>query len=323
MSSLCLPILAAFLSVADAAMVDRNVAIVNDDTITLSEINELAKPYFDQVRAMASPDELAEGMARARRMVLEQLIDKRLITQEGKRRGIKVSDEELDETLQQMLRRRGISRDDYLKELREMGFTEKKYREEMRDQILSSKVVNAVLRPKVLIPEERILERWRERAAADTGDYNLLQLGVLWGAKNVRGETLTKAQAGKKIEDLRRLATEGADFAELARAHSDLPSAGEGGALGHFYLKDMAASIRAAVENLEVGSVSAAVEQDSAFVLFKRIASSERSATGQTDEGPGAAERDRIRQELMQQEMDAHIDEWIRELRDKAYIKIL
>ena len=38
---------------------------------------------------------------------------------------------------------------------------------------------------------------------------------------------------------------------------------------------------------------------------------------------PGAAERDRIRQELTQEEMDSHFEEWIRELRGKAYIKIL
>ena len=192
----------------------------------------------------------------------------------------------------------------------------------MRDQILSSKVINTVLRPKVLIPEERVVERWRERAARNSGDYNLLQIGVLWGAKNARGETLTKAQAGKRIVDLRSQALAGADFAELARARSDLPSAGEGGALGNFHLADMAESIRAAVEKLEVGGVSDPVEQDSAFVLFKRIAAPERPAGGQED-GPGAAERDRIRQELMQAEMDGHLDAWLRELREKAYIKIL
>ena len=55
-----------------AAVVDRNVAIVNNDTITLSEINELAKPYFDQVRAQAPPDQQAEGMAQAAHHVFHQ-----------------------------------------------------------------------------------------------------------------------------------------------------------------------------------------------------------------------------------------------------------
>lgn len=322
---LSLSVLAPQLS--RAAVVDRNVAIVNNDTITLSEVNELAKPYFDQVRAQAPAAQQAEGMAQARRMVIERLIDKRLVAQEAAKRNLKVSDAELDSSLQQLLLSRNVTPDEFQEELKNIGLSEKQYREELRDQILSTKVINAVVRSKVLISEEKILERYYSQGGAGgQGSYNLLQIGVAWGLQNKTGKTLTKAQAKEKIEQIRKQALSGSNFGQLASTHSDLPSAEEGGALGNFRLQDMAGSIRSAVENLKVDGISPVVEQEPNFLIFKRIASpasSQGQETEQVASGPDEAERQRIHQELFQDEMEKRLQQWLQELRGKAYIKIL
>ncbi len=314
--------------ISRAAMVDRNVAIVNNDTITLSEVNELAKPYFDQVRAKAPAEQQAEGMAQARRMVIERLIDKRLVAQEAAKRNLKVSDAELDSSLQQLLLNRNVTPDEFQEELKNIGLSEKQYREELRDQILSTKVINSVVRSKVLIPEEKILERYQSKAGVAGGQamYNLLQIGVTWGVQNKTGKTLTKEQAKEKIEEIRKQAASGTDFAQLAESNSDLPSAGDGGALGNFRLQDMAASIRSAVQALQIGGVSPIVEQEPNFLIFKRITSpgsTQNEGVQQTSAPPDAAERQRIHQELFQEEMEKHLQQWLQELRSKAYIKIL
>ncbi|MDO5673862.1 MAG: SurA N-terminal domain-containing protein [bacterium] len=326
---LCLVFLLAALSpqASRAAVVDRNVVIVNNDTITLSEVNELAKPYFDQVRAQAPAEQQAEGMAQARRMVVERLIDKRLVAQEAAKRNLRVSDAELDSSLQQLLLSRNVTPDEFQEELKNIGLSEKQYREELRDQILSTKVINAVVRSKVLIPEEKILERYYSKAGAGgQGSYNLLQIGVAWGLQNKTGKTLTKKQAKEKIEQIRKQALAGAGFAQLAAAHSDLPSAEEGGALGNFRLQDMAASIRTAVETLQLEGVSPVVEQEPNFLIFKRIASptsTQGEEVEQVSASPDAGERERIHQELFQEEMEKRLQQWLQELRGKAYIKIL
>ena len=326
---LCLVFLLSALPprLSRAAVVDRNVAIVNNDTITLSEVNELAKPYFDQVRANAPAEQQAEGMAQARRMVIERLIDKRLVAQEAAKRNLKVGDAELDSSLQQLLLSRNVTPDEFQEELKNIGLSEKQYREELRDQILSTKVINAVVRSKVLIPEEKILERYRSRGGAGgQGSYNLLQIGVAWGLQNKTGKILTKAQAKEKIELIRKQALSGGNFGQLAAAHSDLPSAEEGGALGNFRLQDMAASIRSAVENLKVEGISPVVEQEPNFLIFKRIASPispQSEEAEQVSATPDAAERQRIYQELFQEEMEKRLEQWLQELRGKAYIKIL
>ncbi len=308
--------------ISRAAMVDRNVAIVNNDTITLSEVNELAKPYFDQVRAEVPTEQQAEAMAQARRMVIERLIDKRLVAQEAAKRNLKVSDAEVESTLQQLLLSKKVSNEEFAKELSAIGLSEKQYREDLREQILGSKVINAVVRSKILISEEKILEYYRRGGTGGQGLYNLLQIGVTWGAQRSDGKTLTKEAAQEKIEQLRRQALSGADFAALARSSSDLPSAGDGGTLGSFRLQDMANTIRAAVEKLNIGEISAVVELEPNFLLFKRIAApaGQEAPPGDT---PTAAEKERIHQQLLQEAMEQRLQQWLRDLRSKAYIKIL
>lgn len=310
-----------------AAVVDRNVAIVNNDTITLSEVNELAKPYFDQVRAQVPADQQTEAMAQARRMVVERLIDKRLVAQEAAKRNLRVSDAELDSTLQQLLLSRNVTPDEFQQELQEIGLSEKQYREELRDQVLSSKVINAVVRSKVLISEDKILERYHSQTKSGTaqGMYNLLQIGIMWGTPDKGGKTLTKQQAKEKIEQIHRQLLAGSDFATLAKAHSNLPSADDGGILGNFRLQDMAAPIRAAVENLGIQDISPVVEQEPSFLIFKRItspASSVSEQEQQTANVPSPAEREQIHQQLLQEEMEKRLDQWVQGLRSKAYIRI-
>lgn len=308
-----------------AAVVDRNVAIVNNDTITLSEVEELAQPYFERVHAQVPAEQQAEAMAQARRMVVERLIDKRLVAQEAAKRNLRVSDVEVDSTLQQLLQSRNIGKDAFAQELSAIGLTEKQYREELREQILGSKVINAVVRSKILIPEEKILEYYHGEGLADQKIYTLLQIGVSWGVQRADGDSLTKDKARETIEQIRRQALSGADFAGLARSFSDLPSAGEGGTLGSFRLQDMANSIRTAVERLEIGGISPVVEQEPTFLLFKRIENpaGTRQEERHGGDSPSAAERERIHQQLVQKATDERLEQWLKELRGKAYIKIL
>ncbi len=340
-------------------MVDRNVAIVNGETITLSEINELAKPVFDKIRAESPPGEVAANMAQARRAALARLIDKRLVAQEAARYRLQVTDEELDKTLEQIRVGRNMSPEDQLKELRLMGVTEQQYREEMRTQMLGSKVINAVVRTRVLVTDEEILARYlgktsppQPRSARDSvsgnsmGKMQLLQLGVLWGAPGRTGAILTKEQARSKIEKLRKVALTGASFSDLARLYSDLPTAGDGGSLGSLSLEDMAGPVRAAVQDLDKDGISQPVEANSAFLIFKRLDGGKTPDSGKEEEAKTAEdsktaeetgteeaskdqvavvpleERERIKQEILREKMEGRVDEWIQELRKKAYIKL-
>lgn len=305
-------------SLAFANVVDRSVAIVNDDTITLSEVNELGRSLFKKIAEETPPDRLAETLAQARRSVIEKLIEKKLVVQEAKKLNIQVSDQEVDNAFQRVVASNQTTVEEFRKELGAMGVNEQQYREELRDQILSSKLINHEVRTKVVIPEEAVLEYYNTHFTTTVGggEYHILHIGCMWG-----GETgATQEEALDKAKKAHKLALQGKDFNELARQYSDLPSAAEGGDLGTFRQDELADFIREAIVRLKPGQISPMVTTDNGYHFFKLVTSEEGKVVAHE---PYESVKDQIRERMYQQAMEQRFKEWLTSIRTKAYIKIL
>jgi peptidyl-prolyl cis-trans isomerase SurA len=307
---------------AQANVVDRSVAIVNDDTITLSEVNEAGKSFFQKVAAEAPPEQLEAALQQARRAVIDKLIEKRLLTQEARKTDIKVSDEEVENALKRILESNQATIDQFRKEIAAVGMNEKQFREDLRDQISTTKLVNQAIRAKIVIPEEQALAYYQRNytESSGEGEYHLLQIGVVWDSQDRTGNVPSQEEAKKKIENIRQLAEKGEDFRALAKQHSDLPSATDDGDLGAFKERDMAADMRSAIATLQPGDISRIVERDKSYQLFK-VQSTEKGAKEASASYESAKEK--IRETLFQQEMERRLKEWLDSLREKAYIKVL
>lgn len=321
---LLLPVLLLLLLVpalSGANVVDRTVAIVNDDSITLSEINELGKSYFQKLREETPADRLNEALQQARKTLIDKLIDKKLLMQEAKKYNLRVSDEEVEGALQRVIANNKSTTEQFRKEISAMGLSEKQYRENLREQILNSKLINHEVRSKVVITEDQIIDYYaRNYQQEGDGGYYLLQIGFVWGGPDRDGTIQTQAEARDKAEKIRDLARKGKDFKELAKHYSDLPSAAEGGDLGSFQKSEMAPAMRAAMENLKPGDVSPIIEVDKGFQFFK-IQSSQPGTI--ITKASYEAVKEEIREKLSQQAMEARFKDWLAEIRAKAYIKIL
>ena len=84
------------------------------------------------------------------------------------------------------------------------------------------------------------------------------------------GATRSKEEALTQIEALKEEVEGGADFAELAKQHSDCPSAQSGGDLGSFRRGAMVPAFEAAAFDLDAGDTSDVVETDFGFHLIQR-----------------------------------------------------
>ncbi|MCI5222381.1 MAG: hypothetical protein D3924_06860 [Candidatus Electrothrix sp. AR4] len=308
-----------------AEIIDSCIAVVNEDVITLSDVNEAGKPIFQQIIENAPPEQRDAAIKQARENIVKKLIEKKLLIQQAALMNISVTDAEIEHAQEQVLRRNSIGIEEFKAELEKIGSNQSQYRATLREQILSSKLINYEVRSKVVVPEERIREYYDNQYIENVseGNYYVLQIGFLLAdeMKNADPDAVKKA-VRKEAEAVRKLAAaEGQDFKKLARQYSDLPSATDGGDIGTFQRDEMAAYMRDAVIALQPGEISPVVESPDGYMIFKLL-SSRKEGEG-TTKVPYEEVKQEIRNTLYKEEIEQRYKTWIEKIRSEAYVKIL
>ncbi len=308
-----------------AQLVDRVVAIVNDDIITMSDVNDAGKEYFMKITEQAPPAQMEDALSRARVEVLNNLIDKELIAQEAIKQNVSVSDEELQRAAEQMLIKNNMTRDMLDAQLGQMGMNYDTYLESMRSQILQSKLVNYEIRSKIIITDDMILDYYDTHYTKHMsgGGYYLLQMGFTWDKPDEESAPAgdkEKMDARKRAERVHALALGGQDFRTLAQKFSDLPSAADGGDLGVFQKDDMAPYMQDAVVHLNTGEISDIIETPSGYQFFKLLSGQDGQIVVQA---PLSSVKEEIRDKLYQQILKEDYEEWITKIKKDAFIKKL
>jgi peptidyl-prolyl cis-trans isomerase SurA len=310
--------------VAQSDIIDSSVAVVNEDVITLSDVNKIGESIFRQITEEAPPEQREEALKQARKKIITQLIENKLLTQQATALHISVAEAEIDRAQKQVLQRNGFTEEDFKVELKKTGLSKAQYRETLREQLLSSKLINYEVRSKVVVPDEEIERYFEQQYSKEAGaeSYYLLQLGVSWtDTAKKSGLPAAKKDARKRVNVAHNLAKEGQEFKGLARKHSNLPSAADGGDLGIFEKNEMVAYMRDAVTALQPGEISPIIERPDSYIFFKLL------SNGQEKEGRERVLdeniKEEIRNKLYKQEAEERYKKWLEKIRSEAYIKIL
>ena len=129
-------------------------------------------------------------------------------------------------------------------------------------------------------------------------------------------ELVSEADARRKLADLReRMLIGKQDFAELARQHSEDGSASRGGSLDWVFPGDTVPEFERAMNELKPGEISQPVKSAFGWHLIQVL---ERRNAGLTPE----RKRLQARQVLRERKADEAFQEWLRQLRDRAYVEI-
>ena len=92
------------INAKSAEIVDRIVAVVNDDVITLTELNNSLKPYMEKIRSLGYPSEKEkELLFKVREDMLDRLINEKIEDQEIKRSKVEISEEQIDKTIERFI----------------------------------------------------------------------------------------------------------------------------------------------------------------------------------------------------------------------------
>ncbi len=291
----------ALFAKARAEIIDRVVAVVNDEVITLSELDEACLPYFQKyLPGIKDPLEEEQMVRRIRQEVLERLIEEKLISQELQKYHIQVSDQEVEDFVQNMVRQMG-GEERFREFLAAQGLTLMEYREKVREQIRKLKLIQGSVRARIVITDEDLRRYYKEHYLS--GNQRVYVLAAIVN------------QDQNKIKEAAQELSQGKSFQEVARRYSELPGSGEG--LGSFKLEELAPEVRKILLDMKPGEVSPPVKVGETWQIFKVLEIKEEPPV------PFEEVKEEIYQKLYQKELDEYFKKWLKELKENAFIKVL
>ena len=301
----------------EGVLVDRIVAQVNNDIITLYELNRKAAPYIKRVRSMARPlDEERRMIYELREKVLNQMVDEKLTDQEIERYNIRVSEEAIDNTIEEMKKRTFMTDQKLRESLEKEGLTMEDYRERMKNQILRVRLVNREVKSKIVITDEDIRAYYEKNRSQYVGEGRVHLRHIVMALPSMGGEE-AKETVRNKMALVREKAQSGIPFDTLAREYSESPDAKDGGELGTFALGDLAPQILNTISGLKTGEISEILETGRGLQLFfiEEMAEGESKSLEEV-----SAEIENI---LYDEIVNRKFMTWLNDLRERSHIKII
>ena len=298
-----------------AEVCNRVVAVVNNDVITLYELNNRMKEMTG-----VPPEELmlkSEAMYRdARQKILELLIDEKIAQAKIKELRIQVSDKQVDSYVEKLKRDNQLTQEDLVAGLEKEGLSYEKYRERIKRDIERAQLIEYEVRSKIIIREETI-QKYYEEQKGTFGVAEKVQLaGIFLMRKNLKSEEEMRELYSKAQEIAAKLKA-GADFSQMAGTYSDGPGAKQGGDLGQFTVDHLEPGLKSVVEALPEGGISDPLVRPNGIQIIKVV----KKQTGKIRSLEEMKEA--IYGILYQEEVNRRYQNWIKELRESAYTRVV
>lgn len=278
------PALAAFLLLCGMASagveLDRIVAIVNDDVIMRSELNEEIRSISARLQEQGKelpPADIFE------KQVLDNLIIIKLQIQEAQHTGIRVDDESLNRVISNIAAESNLS----LKELREIlekdNLSYEEYRNDLRNEILITRLRQRQVDNRIMVTAKEIDTYLENQEQQGEGDQEYRISHILFSIP----ETATAGQREvikQKAEQALVQLKSGGDFATIASSNSDSQQALEGGDLGWRKAGEIPTLFSDLIHNMGKGDISDIITSSGGYhiVMLTDIRTSEMHMVTQT-----------------------------------------
>lgn len=241
---------------------DGIVALVEEDVILRSELDAAITTIEMQVRGRG------ENLP-PRRILEEQVLDRLIMTRleviRAEETGIRASDANVDQALQQVAQQNGITVAQLRQAIESDGYDFEEFRRQIREEILSSE-----LRQRVAASMDDITETEVDIMLASGGvggaEYNLSQILI----QLPEGASGAEARAAEeRAEEVRQQVLDGMDFTEAAISFSQAPDALEGGNVGWRQVSTLPPVFAEALEPLGPGEITDPIRSPGGYLLLR------------------------------------------------------
>lgn len=297
-------------AVAEEVLLDGIAAQVGSEIVLLSEVQELARPVEDRMRAGGV------GEAEIRNMhsdALERLIEAKLIEGVVHRLEFDATEAEVDNAIRGIAQDTGLTTEQLKRSVESHGLTVAEYREKIRGEIERSKVLNAMVRSRIRVEPEEVRavyeERFGEQKSGGT-EVHLRHILVAIGNDSMRDERMACLIA----EDARQKIVAGEiDFPDMARRVTDMnPQAA--GELGWFHVDDLAPWMVPSLTRLQPGETSEVIPTAFGCNLLQLVDRRTFERVTLEDAEPAIVD------EISRKKMDKEYLEWLETLRRNTYV---
>lgn len=298
---------------AGGMLLDRVVAVVNDEAVTLSEIQEEGQPVVRKIFQDFVGPERDRRLEEAEKRLMDDLISRRLMYQVAKREGMLPSTAEINGALEELKRNNNATDDAQFRALlKAEGLTMEQVRRSVGERLAIGRLLARQVRSTIIIDEDELMKYYE----ANQEKYQRIPTAeirhILFPVPPGEEEAKVRTQA----EKARAKILAGEDFTRVAE-HVTASGEGQGGDLMTVHRGELAPEIEDAAFGTPAGHVSIPLRSAAGWHLIQvERVQAERMA-------PFAEVRDAIRDQLFQEKFEAKRKEWLANLRAKAFIQIL
>jgi peptidyl-prolyl cis-trans isomerase SurA len=313
--ALAISILALLAWAASAKTVDKIVAIVNDQLITLSDVDKFKKKLAtgglvdDALLKLSDTKELLKD----RTALLNELVDEKLIDSEVKKKNMEVTIERVEQEIRNIAQNNGITRQQLTGALANKGVKMSQYQDFIKTSLERQGLIEKEVTSKIRISDEDISSYYLAKkgpSASQTYEYTLSH--IFLNPKNAGGDAAALERAKTVAEKLKA----GQSFEKLAEQYSEDGNFTKGGALGTFNSGEMTKELQTAVRPLNTGDVSGIVKSAQGYQILK-VNKRTLISDPKLDE-----EKENIRRVLYADAFKRQFKLWLNQRHEESFIRI-
>lgn len=263
----CVLLFVSHLGLAQTVILDRVVAIADSDLVLESELNARMATILDRLKAQYSqlpPEDVLK------KQILDQLILERIQLQLAVRYEIVPSEQEIDQAIGRIVQNNKITEAQLVQELRQQGMTIDDLRKQIKSEITLNQLQQGVVNNRIRVTDQEVdnFLASTDGKFATSPDFHL---GHILIAVSGSADPSMVSAAEKEAQDIFDKLEKGADFSQLAIAHSNDQSALQGGDIGWRKLAQLPELFSKQLMDLSEGAVSKPFRSGAGFHIIKNL----------------------------------------------------
>ena len=246
---------------------DRIVAVVNNEVITLGDLNDRLATVSAQLKKQGTQLPSNDVL---KKQLLDRMVLDLVEIQEAKESGIKVDDGTLDKTLQRIADENSLSMTEFRRLTEQDGIRWSKFREEIRNEVMKTRLREREVGGNVNVTDAEIDTQLllEAREASTDQEFRLAHILVLVPEQATSAQIEAKRKrALQALGELRK----GAEFAQISAQFSDAPDALQGGNLGWRPSGRLPAIFLEALSPLKAGEITDILRSANGFHIVKLL----------------------------------------------------